>query len=189
VVKLSSGRTGDAAATDPIPSRHRLGEEAVRESGVPWTILGPLGFMANTLHWAGTIRAEGAVYAAYSQGRIAAIDERDIAAVAAAVLTTSGHEGQTYRLSGAEPISVSEQTEILADVLGRELRFVEIEPAAARQAIMDYGVPAEMADAIMALRATALEAFTSVVHPTVEVLTGAKPATYRQWAERNRDRF
>jgi len=40
VVKLSSGRTGDDTATDPIPSRRRLGEQAVRDSGVPWTIPG-----------------------------------------------------------------------------------------------------------------------------------------------------
>jgi hypothetical protein len=45
------------------------------------------------------------------------------------------------------------------------------------------------ADAIMGLRATALESFTSVIHPTVEQLTGAAPRTFRQWASDHRARF
>ncbi|WP_433758841.1 SDR family oxidoreductase [Nocardia sp. CA-135398] len=189
IVKLSSGRTGDDTATDPIPTWHRAGEQAVRDSGVPWTMVRPLGFMANALHWAGSIRDHGAVYAPFGQGRIAVVDPYDIAAVAANALTTDGHEGEIYTLSGPQPLSPGEQTDILAQVLGRPLRYVEVEPAAARQSIIDHGVPAEMADAIMALRATALEAFTSVVHPTVEHITGTPPRPFRTWAENHRTHF
>ncbi|WP_405161033.1 NAD(P)H-binding protein [Nocardia sp. NBC_01499] len=181
LVKLSSGRTGDDTATDPIPTWHRAGEQSVRAAGAPWTIVRPLGFMSNALHWAGTIRAHGAVYAPYGQGRIAVIDPRDIAAVVTVALTTDGHDGQVYTLSGPQALSPGEQTDILGDVLGRRLEFVEIAPEQARQAILDHGVPAELADAIMALRATALETFTSVVHDTVERLTGVPPRTFRQW--------
>lgn len=182
LVKLSSGRTGDDTATDPIPTWHRAGEQSVRACGVPWTIVRPLGFMSNALHWAGTIRARDAVYAPFGQGRIAVIDPRDIAAVAAVALTTDGHDGQIYTLSGPQALSPGEQTAVLGEVLGRPLGFVEVAPEQARQAILDHGVPTEMADAIMALRATALESFTSVVHDTVERLTGTPPRTFRQWA-------
>ncbi|MFI9509174.1 NAD(P)H-binding protein [Nocardia sp. NPDC052566] len=182
VVKLSSGRAGDATATDPIPAWHRAGEAAVRAAGVPWTMVRPLGFMSNALHWAGTIREQGTVYAAFGQGRIAVVDPRDIAAVAAAALTTEGHEGQIYTLSGPQPLTPGEQTAILAEVLDRPLRYVEVTPAQARHALLEHGVPAELADAIMALRADALEAFTSVVHPTIERVTGRAPRTFAEWA-------
>ncbi|MET9026308.1 NAD(P)H-binding protein [Nocardia sp. NPDC004168] len=185
VVKLSSGRTGDDTATDPIPSWHRRGEQALRDSGIPWTILGPLGFMANALHWADSIRNRDSVFAAYGHGRIAVVDEHDIASVAATVLTTDGHDGRTYRLSGPEALTPAEMTAVLADVLGRPLRFLEVEPAAARQAILDHGLSEIMADAIMALRATALESFTSVVHPTVQEVTGVRPTSFREWATRH----
>ncbi|WP_378730338.1 SDR family oxidoreductase [Nocardia brasiliensis] len=185
VVKLSSGRTGDDTATDPIPSWHRLGERVLRDSGIAWTILGPLGFMANALHWAGSIRNQDSVFATYGHGRIAVIDEDDIAAVAATVLTTDGHDGRTYRLSGPEALTPREMTAILADVLGRPLRFVEVEPAVARQTILNHGQSEVMTDAIMALRATALESFTSVVHPTVSDVTGRRPNSFREWATRH----
>ncbi|MEV6772067.1 NAD(P)H-binding protein [Nocardia sp. NPDC051030] len=182
LVKLSSGRTGDDAATDPIPTWHRAGEQAVEASGVPWTIVRPLGFMSNALHWAGSIRDHDTVYAAFGQGRIAVVDPRDIAAVAAVALLGEGHDGRTYTLSGSQPLSPGEQTEILAEVLGRPLHYVEVSPEQARSAILDHGVPAELADAIMALRATALESFTSVVYPTVQDVTGSAPRTFAQWA-------
>ncbi|GAA3434813.1 NAD(P)H-binding protein [Kutzneria kofuensis] len=188
IVKLSSGRVGDDTATDPIPAWHRAGERAVRESGVPWIMLRPMGFMSNALMWAGPIREQGAVFAPYADGRVTVIDPVDIAAVAAVALTTAD-TGQVLTLSGPQALSPGEQVEILGAALGRPLRFVEVEPAAARQAIISHGVPDEMADAIMALRATALEDFTSVVHPTVQRVTGRPAGTFRAWAERNRAAF
>ncbi|MFJ1457288.1 SDR family oxidoreductase [Nocardia sp. N2S4-5] len=189
IVKLSSGRAGDAAATDPIPAWHRAGERAVRASGVPWTMVRPLGFMANALHWAPTVRDHDTVYAPYGQGRIAVVDPYDIAAVAAKALTEPGHEGRVHTLSGPRPLTPGEQTEILAEVLGRPLRFVETTPEQARAALLRFGIEAEMADAIMALRATALESFTSVVHPTVEEITGRPPRTFLDWVLEQRASF
>ncbi|MFI6870672.1 NAD(P)H-binding protein [Nocardia sp. NPDC050406] len=185
VVKLSSARTADATATDPIPTWHRHGEESLRASGLDWTILAPLGFMANALHWANTIRDQNTVYAPYASGRIAAIDENDIAAVAATVLTTPGHHSQTYLLSGPEPLTPADMTATLADTLAKPLRFVEVDPATAHRTLLSHGVPPRMADAIMALRATATESFTSAIHPTVRELTGTAPNTFRQWATRH----
>jgi uncharacterized protein YbjT (DUF2867 family) len=51
--------------------------------------------MSNALHWASSINAADTVSTAYGHGRIAVIDPRDVAAVAATVLTTDGHAGRT----------------------------------------------------------------------------------------------
>jgi uncharacterized protein YbjT (DUF2867 family) len=64
------------------------------------------------------------VRAPFPKVPIAAIDPHDIAAVAAVALTAPGQEGQAYVLSGSNVITLSEQVEILAKVLGRDLRFV-----------------------------------------------------------------
>ncbi|MEG8183379.1 SDR family oxidoreductase [Nocardia terpenica] len=189
IVKLSSGRVGDETATDPIPQWHRAGERAVRDSGVAWTMLRPLGFMANALHWARTVREQDTVYAPYGRGRIAVIDTEDIAAVAATVLTQPGHEGRTYTLSGPEPLSAADQTAILAETLGRPLRFVETTPDQARATLIATGMPADMADAVMALRAGALASFTSVIHPDVQRITSRPPRNFRSWTQTHRAEF
>lgn len=189
IVKLSSGRAGDDAANDPIPMWHRAGEDAVRASGIAWTMVRPLGFMSNALHWAPGIRAADTVRAPFGQGRIAVVDPVDIAAVAVRSLVEQGHSGRVYTLSGPQPLSPGEQTDILAEVLGRPLRYVETSADESRSAIIGFGVSPEMADAITALRATALESFTSVVHPTVEQVTGRPPRGFRDWALAHRAEF
>ncbi|MGW2666421.1 NAD(P)H-binding protein [Nocardia tengchongensis] len=189
IVKLSSGRAGDAAAADPIPAWHRAGEHAVRASGVAWTMVRPMGFMSNALHWAGSIRESGTVRAPFGQGRIAVVDPRDIAAVAVAALTEPGHAGQVYTVTGPEALSAAEQTAVLAEILGRPLRFEEITPERARADLDRFGVEPELAAAIMALRATALESFTSVVHPTVAAVTGRAPRSFQEWAFEYRAEF
>ncbi|MGW4244296.1 NAD(P)H-binding protein [Nocardia sp. NPDC004722] len=189
IVKLSSGRAGDAAATDPIPAWHRAGEDAVRASGPDWTMVRPMGFMSNALHWAYSVREFGSVRAPFGQGRIAVVDPRDIAAVAVAALTEPGHAGQIYTVTGPQALSPGEQTDALAEILGRALRFEEISPEQARADLLRFGVEPEMAGAIMALRATALESFTSVVHPTVELVTGRSPRTFQEWAFDNQAAF
>jgi len=59
------------------------------------------------------------VLAPFSGVRVAAIDPHDIAAVAAGALTSAGHEGRTYRLSGPKPLLPAEQVRVLGAVLGR----------------------------------------------------------------------
>lgn len=189
IVKLSSGRAGDEAATDPIPSWHRAGEDAVRASGLDWTMVRPMGFMSNALHWARSIRESSTVRAPFGHGRIAVIDPDDIAAVSVAALTEPGHAGQVYTLTGPRALSPGEQAAILSGILGRPVRFEEISAETARADLLRFGVDPEMASAIMALRATALESFTSVVHPTVAAVTGRSPRTFQEWALENKEQF
>src|SRR5688572_2169400 len=66
---------------------HAESEEALKSSGLNWTILQPMTFMQNMLANAGSIKGEGKFYGAVKNGRIPMIDAVDIAATAAAVLT------------------------------------------------------------------------------------------------------
>lgn len=183
IVKLSALTAGDDTATDPISRWHRAGEETLRRSGVAWTFLRPTGFMSNALMWAPTIHSHGTVYAPFGAGRTAVIDPCDVAAVAATVLTEPGHENRAYPLTGPEALSPAEQVDVLADVLARPLRYVDVPPSAARQAMSKAGMPPVIADAVIALLATGLDAAAAIVHPDVEKLTGTPPRTFRQWAQ------
>ena len=95
IVKISSRGTGESG----IGKLHRDGERQVQASGIAWTFLRPGMFMSNTLGWAPTIKAQGAVYSPFGDGKMAMIAPRDIAAVAAEALTDRRHEGQIVRSS------------------------------------------------------------------------------------------
>jgi uncharacterized protein YbjT (DUF2867 family) len=180
VVTLSVLGAGHGA-DDPITRWHLAGERAVVDSGIPWTILRPGAFMSNALMWAASITAQDAVYAPFTQAKTAAIDPADIAAVAARALTEPGHENKIYPLTGPDLLSAADQVETLADALGRPLRLVDVPPEAAKGGMVEAGMPAELADAVIASMAQAGTDHAMAVLPTVEELTGRPARSFAEW--------
>ncbi|WP_250027185.1 NAD(P)H-binding protein [Paractinoplanes maris] len=176
VVKLSAIGTPET----PVPltqlgAWHQPGEEALRTSGLEWTILRPTTFASNSLAWAGDLRHGRPVPNVFGNGRQGVVDPADVAAVAAAALTTGDHDGRTYTLTGPELISVPEQVAQLGEVLGRPASTVEVP-------LEEAGVFAEGARLVR-------DGGNAIVTGDVHVVLGRPPRTYRDWAEDNRGRF
>ncbi|SFW43237.1 NAD(P)H-binding protein [Amycolatopsis australiensis] len=188
LVKLST--TGvHFGQTDPLTRAHAEAEQAIREAGPAWTILRPGAFMDNRFAWRGSIHRENAVYVPEGDPASALIHVRDIAAVAALALTTSGYEGATYELTGGEALTTEQQVAILADAVGRPLRYVEEPQDAARdRMIRRHGWPAEAVDGLFALKRESAR-HEHMVFDTVERLLGRPPLTFADWAGENAAAF
>ena len=106
-------------------------EEAVKSSGLPWTLLKPTFFMQNTMMAAQTIASHGVIYWDMKEGKLAMIDVRDIVDAALAVLTGSGHEGKSYILTGPAPISFHDVARSFSNALGKEIKYVNVPGEAA----------------------------------------------------------
>jgi uncharacterized protein YbjT (DUF2867 family) len=122
IVLLSGSSAGGTDHDNAISAFMNLSEAAVRESGVAWTILRPFGFMSNALRWLDELKAGDVVREPFATVPVAMIDPFDIAAVAAAALTSAEHEGQTYVLTGPEPLLPADRLRILGEILGRAPR-------------------------------------------------------------------
>jgi uncharacterized protein YbjT (DUF2867 family) len=155
-------------------------EQAVRDSGLDWTILRPAAFMSNTLQWVPQLRAGDVVRAPFAGVRAAVIDPADVAAVAATALTGPGHGGRVYALSGPEALAPADRAEILGRALGRELRF-EAQGDAEARAEMSAAMPARYVDAFFNFYVDGT-LDESVVLPTVADVTGRPPRTFAGWA-------
>jgi uncharacterized protein YbjT (DUF2867 family) len=187
VVLLSGSSAGDGDMSNAI-SRYMINSEtAVRDSGLPWTILRPSGFASNALQWAPQIRAGDVVRAPFGGVRVAVIDPHDIAAVAALALTSAGHEGRTYRLTGPQALLPGDRVRVLGTVLGRDLRF-EAQPDDEARAEMSAAMPAEYVDAFFSFYADGT-LDESPVLPTVQEVTGTRPRTFEQWASAHAGAF
>ncbi|KAB2348426.1 NAD(P)H-binding protein [Actinomadura rudentiformis] len=188
-VVLLSGGAVLASDTKNVISRYmHESERAVRESGVPWTLLRPSGFMSNTLQWAPQIRAGGdVVRAPFPHVRIAMVDPYDIAAVAAEALLEDGHEGNVYNPTGPDPLLPADRVRILGEVLGRELRFEGQTNAQAREDMLAT-MPVEYVEAFFTFYADG-KLDESHVLPTVREVTGNAPRTFAQWAAAHADAF
>jgi uncharacterized protein YbjT (DUF2867 family) len=85
-----------AASTSPLRflRYHAAVEEALRTSGMSYTNLRPNLYMQGLLMIGRSIATEGRFFAPAGNARVSVVDVRDIAAVAVAALTKSGHEGK-----------------------------------------------------------------------------------------------
>jgi len=179
-VQLSGVSAGSGDMTNAITRYMTESEQAVRGSGLDWTILRPAAFMSNALQWLPQLRAADVIRAPFAGVRAAVTDPADVAAVAALALTKPGHAGRVYALSGPQPLTPAERVQILGGVLGRELRF-EAQGDAEARAEMTAAMPASYVDAFFNFSADgALD--ESIVLPTVAEVTGRPPRTFAQWA-------
>ena len=187
VVKLSVMGADQPAIT--FARWHAASERHLVASGLQWTMLRPGSFMSNALGWAETIKTQGTFYQPTGEGRWAPIDPADIGAVAVRALTEPGHAGKAYPLTGPESLSAADHAAILARALGRPVQFTDVPPAAAKESMLQSGIPADYVDALVDLLAAMKAGHADGVTNTVPELLGRPAGTFEQWARRNAAAF
>jgi uncharacterized protein YbjT (DUF2867 family) len=173
-----------------FPKWHRAVEERVRASGIPATNLRPESFMQNiTAYFSGTINSQRAFYAAVGDAPIGFVDVRDIGAVAAKILTSPGHEGKAYTLTGPELLNYSQVAAKISAMLGRPVRYVAITQEQLRQSMRDAGMPAWQVEALADLQAYYSDGVGGVVTGDVQAVLGREPRTFDQYLSENASAF
>jgi uncharacterized protein YbjT (DUF2867 family) len=182
VAFVSSG-TIDLQPPVTIGRWHLEGEAALKATGMAWTMLRPGAFASNALRWAGSIKAQGAVFAPNAQGRAVPVDPRDIAAVGAAALLHDGHAGRTYTVTGPAVVTPAQQVELIGAALGRPLRFVEVSAEQAREGMLKAGMPPAAVEPVLELMA--VDRHEAPVTSVVKDVTGHEPRTFADWVRDN----
>ncbi|MER6509327.1 NAD(P)H-binding protein [Nonomuraea sp. NPDC001636] len=164
-------------------------EQALAATDLEWTLLHPVEFMANTLQWwAHTIRTEGVIKEPFGDRLSALVHERDIAAVAAKVLTEGGHGGRTYVLTGPRAITLREKVAVLAEAVGRDVGFVELTVDEARAKWRADGMGEQTIEFLVGALGNTPEVGYTVV-PTVREITGRDARDFAEWAREHADAF
>ncbi|MET7968555.1 NAD(P)H-binding protein [Micromonospora sp. NPDC005305] len=176
VVLLSS----QGVATKRYPPEQ---EEAVRASGLEWTVLRPAGFHSNALAWAPGVRSGRVVHAPFGDVALPSVDPADIAEVAAIALRERRHAGGTYELTGPAAVSPRERAAALAAALGEPVRFVEQTRQEAREQLLAF-MPEPVVAATLGILGTPSPA-EQRVSPDVARLLGRAPRDFADWAARH----
>jgi uncharacterized protein YbjT (DUF2867 family) len=98
-------------------------EDALREFGVPYTILRPGYYIQNDINLKGALTGAGVYPMPIGTAGIATADIRDIAEAAAISLTEDGHEQQTYDIVGPTLISGPGNAALWSKLLGKEIKY------------------------------------------------------------------
>jgi uncharacterized protein YbjT (DUF2867 family) len=188
VVKLS-GAMAEPGSPVAFWDWHGQVEQHLRSSGTEWVILRSGWYMSNLLAAASGVAAEGRLYAPAGEARIAMIDPRDVGAAAAAVLSSPGHEGQTYLLTGPRAITYTEVAAALSAATASRVEYVDIPGDAARQAMINDGMPGFVAEQIVTMFGSLRQGVAAQVSPAVEMLTGRAPRDFASFAVDHASRF
>jgi uncharacterized protein YbjT (DUF2867 family) len=181
IVQLSvSGASLDSPIN--LAQQHAKVEAFVKSSGLSYTILQPTGFMQNFLGQAGSIK-QGAIYGNYKEGKMPFVDARDIAAVAVAALTESGHEGKTYPITGGEALSYSQVASKLSQVTGKTVNYVDIPAEGVVKGMTGMGFPEWLAKDLSKLGEAVAAGYTGQISDVVEKVTHKKPITLDQFLQ------
>ncbi len=178
-----------ALGVENTPQLPLLGiEETVQAAGVPWVILRANWFMQNFTHpplatWiSGHGELRGCVT---SDTRVAAIDSRDVAAVAAAVLADLSLTG-TLDVCGAEALSMVEIAASLGRAAGRPVRYADLGQVGMATALAGEGIPPPVVPILVSLFAQVATPGSAEPSDVVERLTGRPAVTVNEFAEQNR---
>ncbi|MGW5314359.1 NAD(P)H-binding protein [Nocardia thailandica] len=188
VVELSAIGTGDPAL-GLAGTWHALGERAVRDSGMAWTILRPSSFASNTLSWRDAIAAGAPVPNPVGTGAQGVIDPRDVASVAAATLVEPGHDGRVYTLTGPDLLTTADQAAILSRTLGLPVAVADIDAATAREPLIAGGTDPVFADGVVRAQAYVAAGGNAVRTGDVEKVLGRPPHSFGEWAAGRRSAF
>ena len=166
---------------------HRSIERHLETSGLAWTFLRPSFFMQNlsTTHRE-EIRQRGEIFVPAGEGRTSFIDTRDIAAVAAKVLTKGGYRNATYLLTGSEALDYHQVAEIFSEVLGWTIAYSDPSPLAFAQRMRARGHPWGFVAVMIGIYTVCRVGLADTVTDDAERLLDRAPNTLRRFVEDHR---
>jgi uncharacterized protein YbjT (DUF2867 family) len=139
IVRLSALKASQDGPTENTRLHGRTDKE-LQDSGLPFTILRPHFYMQNLFVSAQSLASDGVMYWGMGDGKLGMIDTRDVAEIAAKILTERNHNGRVYDLTGPGSVSFHDIARSLSTVLGREIKYIPVSVEAVEDAIRQMGM-------------------------------------------------
>jgi NAD(P)H dehydrogenase (quinone) len=148
---------------------------------LPVTYLAAATYMDDLLGQADEIRRTGEIRATAGHGRAGFIAATDVAAAAARVLTADGHAGDTYVLTGPEPLRYADVAARFSAVFAWQVEYADLPAAQVRDLLLESGRTPWEADGVIERFDWIRQGGADTVTGTVRELTGADPRPLQEW--------
>jgi len=166
---------------------HAKTEDLVVDSGIDYTFLRNNFYCEAVLPIATQALASGAIASAAGAGAAAYLSREDCARAAAAVLTSSGHEGGVYDITGSYAWTREEIAAELSKVTGRTIAYAPLSEEALLKGMVANGVSSNLAEFLVGLDRGLRLGALDVVSRAVEQLTGTPPETLPAFLARHKE--
>lgn len=178
-VVLMSAMGANADENAPL----RKAERRLEASGLAYNIIRPNWFMQNfNTFWLQGIRSAGQIFLPVGDAKGSFIDARDIAAVAARLLTSDTFANRDFDLTGALALDHKEVAAILTQASGKPIGFTDIPPQAMLTALKEAGLPQDYAEFLLVILGYFKAGYAERTTDHVREITGRAPRTLAQYA-------
>lgn len=182
-VVLMTAMGADADENAPM----RKAERRLEASGLPYNIIRPNWFLQNFhTFWLHGIRTAGQIFLPVGNAKGSFIDARDIAAVAARLLTSDTYTNRDFDLTGSRALDHDEVAAILSKASGKKIGFTDITPDAMLKDLKGTGMPDDYAEFLVLILGFFKAGYSERVTEAVLQITGHSPRTIEQYAEEHK---
>ncbi len=162
----------------------RKAERRLEASGLAWNIIRPNWFMQNfNTFWLHGIQTAGQIFLPVGTAKGSFIDARDIAAVAARLLTGEADANRDFDLTGPRALDHAEVAAILSQATGKAIGYTEIAPDAMLQGLLGAGLPPAYAEFLVLILGYFKAGYAERTTDAVQHITGHAPRTIEQYAK------
>jgi uncharacterized protein YbjT (DUF2867 family) len=157
-------------------------DDLIASTGVAYRALTNPSFMDNIARQADAIENQGMFFSPIAgERKLPSVATRDIAAAASRLLLDESWSGvEEVPLLGPEDVSFNDMAEIISEVLGKEVRFVQTTFEAYKDRFVSFGMSEAMAQGMTDMAAAKNQGLDNAVTRTPENST---PTSFREWAE------
>lgn len=171
------------ADKNPLIPHHWI-EKRIAATELDYTLLRASFFMQNLLEVHGAdILEHDEIFVPAGGGKTSFVDARDVAAVAAVVLTEPGHSTQAYDLTGANALDYDEVAAIFSDVLDRTITYPEPSLMAFARRMRHRGESLPFVAVMCAVYTTARLGLAARISDDCRRLLGREPRSMRTFVE------
>lgn len=168
-----SGPTADNPAG--VVADHAATEDALRESGLTWTMLRNNLYADMQVDSVAQAAAAGQLVTNTGDGGAAYVTRADCAAVAAGVLTGEGHEGKAYDVTGPHAYTAADLAELATQKSGKPVEVVQVDDEAYTTGLVSAGLPDFIAPLLTSFGTATRVGKLATVTDVVEQVGGRKP--------------
>ncbi len=170
-----------ANANDAAPFRRA--EIELEKSGLSYNIIRPNWFMQNFhTFWGHGIKAAKKIDLPAGTAKTSFIDARDIAEVAAVLLTTDRFANKEFDLTGGESLTHADVARFIGDALAKEVTYSDIDPKILHAGLVQAGLPLDYVNFLIMIFGFLREGYSERVTPAVKEITGREPRRFEDYA-------
>ncbi len=170
----------------PMALDHYPTEQAIKASGLDYTILRASWYAENLLQSLPQALKSGKWFTSAGEGRISYVPRADIARAAAGALLADQPGSRVLTITGTEALTIREIAAIVTEVTGKPLDVVDVTDAEITAGMVSAGLPQQVAEFLTTFEIGYRRGALSMVTNAVEELWGEKPQKLRDFLAANK---